>query len=522
MESIAEGGGGLRELVQKWFTDTQAPLILLQNGKFPDWFQGFTARKEAEDQLKDKPLGCFLIRLSDKAIGYILSYRGQDRCRHFVINQDQAGLFIISGDDQPHRSLRDLIEHYRTCPVQPFGEYLTSTCSQSSLGELYDVVQFGAKEKTLGGVSVQALRNYWDKQNEQHNGWNRQRNDHHQWTDHHQSDIHQPSDHYQQRDQWNNHHNDPRNVPQNEAWKHPALPPVLPSKSNRKLTLTASTGRMSVPQQAVPPVPRRSQPLTHSLSGTLPDKSPSQTRYALLHQDPHKTTAPSETQYAEIHTIQNKVERLASGGSLNKAVGPRSVDNTDFSHYDNRSYTSTAPGGVLYSELTLSYSRSHSFPRLDATTDEEGDYSASQYSPDAPERATCHSYTLQDPRGSLQPHGSTNLPYYASLGLGVGQEWPRGPHVQREEADGGWRPESKAQQEDSMYAEVPSGPPQHQTADNTYEQIPGDVGLKGTEITDAAQQWNTYETLEDLKSQESTWGKKNMAWRKLFPEYKKK
>uniref|UniRef100_A0A3P8YK71 SH2 domain-containing protein n=1 Tax=Esox lucius TaxID=8010 RepID=A0A3P8YK71_ESOLU len=365
MESIAEGGGGLRELVQKWFTDTQAPLILLQNGKFPDWFQGFTARKEAEDQLKDKPLGCFLIRLSDKAIGYILSYRGQDRCRHFVINQDQAGLFIISGDDQPHRSLRDLIEHYRTSHVIPMATPVSFV-----------------SEKTLGGVSVQALRNYWDKQNEQHNGWNRQRNDHHQWTDHHQ----------------------------------------------------------------IPPVPRRSQPLTHSLSGTL--------------------------------------------------------------HYDNRSYTSTAPGGVLYSELTLSYSRSHSFPRLDATTDEEGDYSASQYSPDAPERATCHSYTLQDPRGSLQPHGSTNLPYYASLGLGVGQEWPRGPHVQREEADGGWRPESKAQQEDSMYAEVPSGPPQHQTADNTYEQIPGDVGLKGTEITDAAQQWNTYETLEDLKSQESTWGKK--------------
>lgn len=36
--------GGLKELVLRWFTETQAPLIL-NNGNFPDWFQGFAARK---------------------------------------------------------------------------------------------------------------------------------------------------------------------------------------------------------------------------------------------------------------------------------------------------------------------------------------------------------------------------------------------------------------------------------------------------------------------------------------------
>jgi len=30
---------------------------------------------EAEDQLQDKNVGCFLIRLSEKASGYILSYK---------------------------------------------------------------------------------------------------------------------------------------------------------------------------------------------------------------------------------------------------------------------------------------------------------------------------------------------------------------------------------------------------------------------------------------------------------------
>lgn len=36
--------GGLKELVLRWFTGTQA-LLILHNGNFPDWFQGFTARK---------------------------------------------------------------------------------------------------------------------------------------------------------------------------------------------------------------------------------------------------------------------------------------------------------------------------------------------------------------------------------------------------------------------------------------------------------------------------------------------
>ncbi len=36
--------GGLKELVMRWFTETQAPFIL-NNGNFPDWFQGFAGRK---------------------------------------------------------------------------------------------------------------------------------------------------------------------------------------------------------------------------------------------------------------------------------------------------------------------------------------------------------------------------------------------------------------------------------------------------------------------------------------------
>ncbi|XP_074488979.1 uncharacterized protein LOC141766223 [Sebastes fasciatus] len=145
--------GRLRELASKWFIETQVPLIV-RNGFFPTWFLGFITRKEAEEILREKELGCFLVRLSDKAIGYILSYKGRDRCRHFVINQSETGQFVVCGDTEEHYSVSGLIEYYKTSPFQPFGEYLTSTCFEALDKELYDIIQ--VKEKPV--ASVRAVR----------------------------------------------------------------------------------------------------------------------------------------------------------------------------------------------------------------------------------------------------------------------------------------------------------------------------------------------------------------------------
>ncbi|KAM4734664.1 uncharacterized protein FYW61_007709 [Anableps anableps] len=141
---VAEGR--LRELASKWFIDTQLPLIV-NNGLFPSWFLGFISRKDSENMLREKELGCFLIRLSDKAIGYILSYKGRDRCRHFVISQSETGRFIVCGDTEGHTTLFDLIEHYKTKPIEPFGEYLTSSCYGNLSEDLYDIIQVNPKEK---------------------------------------------------------------------------------------------------------------------------------------------------------------------------------------------------------------------------------------------------------------------------------------------------------------------------------------------------------------------------------------
>ncbi|XP_034524767.1 SH2 domain-containing protein 7 [Ailuropoda melanoleuca] len=139
----------LQELALTWFTETQAPLIL-QDGALPPWFHGFITRKQTEQLLGDKALGSFLIRLSDRATGYILSYRGSDRCRHFVINQLQNRRYLVSGDTHSHTTLADLVRHYQEVQFEPFGETLSAACPRLEDSDLYDAITLGLHHTSLG------------------------------------------------------------------------------------------------------------------------------------------------------------------------------------------------------------------------------------------------------------------------------------------------------------------------------------------------------------------------------------
>ncbi|XP_070618187.1 SH2 domain-containing protein 7 [Erythrolamprus reginae] len=129
----------LKDLILRWFLESQADL-LLQDGRLPDWFHGFLSRPEAEKLLEDREIGSFLIRLNEKAFGYILSYRGKDRCRHFVISCQRSGRYIVSGDTQTHADLAELIGYYQGSEIQPFGETLTSACPQPGEKSIYDEI----------------------------------------------------------------------------------------------------------------------------------------------------------------------------------------------------------------------------------------------------------------------------------------------------------------------------------------------------------------------------------------------
>nr|XP_055075505.1 SH2 domain-containing protein 2A isoform X1 [Misgurnus anguillicaudatus] len=131
----------LRAHTLLWFERTQLPRLYTPGHSLPRWLHGFATRREAEQLLQDKPQGCFLLRLSESKIGFVLSYRGEDRCRHFIIEEEDSGTFgsvyLIAGEDSRHQSLEDLINYYTHNPVGPFNEMLTVPCMQpnSDCGE---------------------------------------------------------------------------------------------------------------------------------------------------------------------------------------------------------------------------------------------------------------------------------------------------------------------------------------------------------------------------------------------------
>ncbi|XP_026549152.1 uncharacterized protein LOC113430986, partial [Notechis scutatus] len=90
--------------------------------------------------LENEEFGCFLIRLNEKAFGYILSYRGKDRCRHFVISCHRSGQYVVSGDSRTHAHLTELISYYQRSEIQPFGENLTSACPKLEEKSTYDEI----------------------------------------------------------------------------------------------------------------------------------------------------------------------------------------------------------------------------------------------------------------------------------------------------------------------------------------------------------------------------------------------
>ncbi|XP_069584240.1 SH2 domain-containing protein 2A isoform X2 [Ranitomeya imitator] len=121
----------LKDQTYQWFERTQRKK-LLKSGQFADWFHGFITRSQAEEILQDKPLGCFLIRFCESQIGFVLSYRGAERCRHFKLNQLEDERYVIEGEETFHPSLDCLINYYCKFPVEPYKEMLTTACPTNS------------------------------------------------------------------------------------------------------------------------------------------------------------------------------------------------------------------------------------------------------------------------------------------------------------------------------------------------------------------------------------------------------
>ncbi|XP_005411765.1 PREDICTED: SH2 domain-containing protein 2A isoform X2 [Chinchilla lanigera] len=126
-----EGSLSLQAEIRAWFQKTQAH-SLMQCGAAPAWFHGFITRREAERLLEPQPLGCYLVRFSESAVTFVLTYRSQACCRHFLLAQLTDGRHVVLGEDSAHARLQDLLRHYTARPLSPYGETLTQPLARQT------------------------------------------------------------------------------------------------------------------------------------------------------------------------------------------------------------------------------------------------------------------------------------------------------------------------------------------------------------------------------------------------------
>ncbi|XP_027776737.2 SH2 domain-containing protein 2A isoform X3 [Marmota flaviventris] len=133
-EVPGEDGLSLQAEILAWFQKTQAHW-LLQQGTAPAWFHGFITRREAERLLGPQPQGCYLVRFSESAVTFVLTYRSRTCCRHFLLAQLRDGRHVVLGEDSAHAQLQDLLRHYTECPLSPYGETLTRPLARQQTPE---------------------------------------------------------------------------------------------------------------------------------------------------------------------------------------------------------------------------------------------------------------------------------------------------------------------------------------------------------------------------------------------------
>lgn len=65
--------------------------------------------------------------------------RGADRCRHYMVEVQTNGKYVILGEDRAHSSLTDLVQCHTELGIKPFMELLTEPCGQVSLFTNYSL-----------------------------------------------------------------------------------------------------------------------------------------------------------------------------------------------------------------------------------------------------------------------------------------------------------------------------------------------------------------------------------------------
>ncbi|NXI35628.1 SH24A protein, partial [Galbula dea] len=105
-----------KESIIRWFKEEQFPLragYQKTTDTIAPWFHGILTLKKAEELLDQTTPGSFLVRVSEKIKGYVLSYRSVEGCKHFLIDASSDSYSFLGVDQLQHSTLSDLVDYHK-------------------------------------------------------------------------------------------------------------------------------------------------------------------------------------------------------------------------------------------------------------------------------------------------------------------------------------------------------------------------------------------------------------------------
>lgn len=78
-----------------------------------DFGTGLLTTKKAEELLTGSAPGSFLIRVSEKIKGYVLSFLSAEGCKHFLIDASGDSYSFLGVDQLQHSTLADLVDYHK-------------------------------------------------------------------------------------------------------------------------------------------------------------------------------------------------------------------------------------------------------------------------------------------------------------------------------------------------------------------------------------------------------------------------
>ncbi|XP_066992459.2 SH2 domain-containing protein 4A isoform X2 [Anabrus simplex] len=130
-----------KEAVIEWFRSSE---VARRAGMDPDsskvapWFHGLITRQEAEALLMESPVCSFLVRVSERIWGYAISYRDNDRCKHYLVDASNGHYQFLGANQLSHDTLGDLIAYHSKQPITALGrERLLHACPRSEIPSIF-------------------------------------------------------------------------------------------------------------------------------------------------------------------------------------------------------------------------------------------------------------------------------------------------------------------------------------------------------------------------------------------------